>query len=109
MEFRIVQGQEVVQSGTGRTLNLSNTGILFESGETLPVGAEVEISVAWPARLDNAIALNFCVSGHVSRSADCRHAVRILEHDFRLRGRYKAPGLWFPRALPTYLESTAVS
>jgi len=106
LEYRIVQDQQVVQSGTGRTLNLSNTGILFESGEALPVGAEVELLVAWPARLDNEVALNFCVSGHVSRSAGQRYAIRIMEHEFRLRGRYKAAGLWFPRPFASLPQAT---
>ena|SRR5579864_2845667 len=88
LEYRVICGHEVIQTGLGRTLNLSKSGILFESEQFLPAGTELEISVAWPVRLHDAVALNLCVSGQVAWSQAERHALKFRRHEFRLRGRY---------------------
>jgi hypothetical protein len=97
LEYRVMSDQEVIRTGSGRTVDLSNGGILFESDEGLPVGCEIEVSIAWPVLLDNEVALNLCVSGRVSRSSDGKNAIKITNHEFCLRGRYRLSGPRFPR------------
>jgi len=88
VEYRVICGYLVIQKGFGRTVNLSRGGVLFESDQALPVGTPIEVSVAWPARLHDTVDLNLCVSGQVVRSAGERTMVRILRHEFCLRGRF---------------------
>jgi len=88
LEYRLICGYQVMQTGIGRTVNLSKSGILFESEIMLPAGTEMEVSIAWPARLRDTVALNLCVSGQVAWSQDKRHALTILRHEFCVRGRY---------------------
>ena len=92
--------QEVVRTGSGRTVDLSNGGILFESDEGLPVGCDIEAAIAWPVLLENEVALNLCVSGEVSRSSDGKSVIKIRNHEFCLRGRYRLSGPRFPRRVP---------
>lgn len=100
LEYRVISGERVVQTGNGRTVNFSRTGILFEAEQPLPVGTEVEVSVAWPVRLDNAVAINLYISGQVARSISGHNAIRILDHEFRIRGRQRtAAGCFRGRAL----------
>ena len=88
LEYRVICDCQVIQTGIGRTVNLSKSGILFESEQTLPAGTEMEVSVAWPVRLRDTVALNFCVSGRISWSRGKLHALTILRHEFCVRGRY---------------------
>ena len=97
LEYRVMCDQEVVRTGSGRTVDLSNGGILFESDEGLPVGSDIEAAIAWPVLLENEVALNLCVSGRVSRSSDGKSAIKITNHEFCLRGRYRLSGPRFPR------------
>ena len=95
LEYRAVgEGGRVVH-GTGQCLNLSTGGVLFETGEPLEAGMRVELAIAWPVRLNDSLALNLRVSGRISRSSGTSHAMRIREHEFCLRGRYRLAGARF--------------
>lgn len=72
-------------SQTGRTLNISSTGILFTAGAHLPVGQRVEVSVDWPAQLNEHCGLKLVALGKVVRSSPAATAVRIEKYDFRTR------------------------
>jgi hypothetical protein len=72
--------------GTGKTLNFGSRGILFTTGDKLPVGRIVEFSVNWPARLGGTCPLQFVATGRVVRSDANRAAVRIVRYEFRTRG-----------------------
>jgi len=74
--------QGVVGTGSGRTVDLSNGGILFESDEGLPVGCGIEAAIAWPVLLENEVAFNLCVSAEVSRSSDGKASSRLITTSF---------------------------
>lgn len=95
LEYRVVRGSEVTCTGNGRTINLSTGGVLFEAAQALPEGCDIEVLVAWPALLDNEIALNLCIAGRVAWSSGFRSAVRVVNHEFCLRGRYRLSGRRF--------------
>src|ERR1700674_3736059 len=103
LEYRVICGCQVIQTGMGRTVNLSKSGILFESEQMLPAGTEMEVSIAWPVRLRDTVALNLCVSGQIAWSLAERHALTILRYEFCVRGRYglsnRRLSLW-PAARP---------
>lgn len=88
LEYRVICGYQIIQTGVGRTVNLSKNGILFESEQMLPPGTEMEVSIAWPVLLRDTVALNLCASGQVTWSQDRRHALTVLRHEFCVRGRY---------------------
>lgn len=95
LECRVVSDDLVTGSGSGRSVNLSASGMLFESECLLTPGAEVEVTLAWPVLLNNKIALNLCVFGVVARSDGALHAISFREHEFCLRGRYRLNGRRF--------------
>jgi hypothetical protein len=103
LEYRVICGHQVIQTGIGRTVNLSKSGLLFESEQILPAGTDMEVSVAWPVRFHDTVALNLCLSGQVTWSSAERHALSILRHEFCVRGRYglsnRRLSLW-PEARP---------
>jgi hypothetical protein len=51
------QRAEVIQ-GAGKTLNISSSGVLFTADHELPVGTRLEVSISWPAQLNEKCLLN---------------------------------------------------
>jgi hypothetical protein len=92
LEYRAVGRDGVPFRGAGRSVNVSTGGILFQAEQALTPGMRIELTIAWPARLNDAVDLNLCVSGRVARSEGAFHVVRIREHEFCVRGRFRLAG-----------------
>jgi hypothetical protein len=73
------------RTGNGRTLNMSSGGMLFTTESRLPPGERVEISVEWPAQLNENCALTLVALGKIVRSQGQTAAIRIERYDFRTR------------------------
>ena len=86
VRYRVVHSKSDNLSGTGTTLSIGSSGILFTTEDKLPLGRTVELSVNWPARLDGTCPLQFVAVGRVVRSEDTRAAVRIDRYEFKTRG-----------------------
>ncbi len=86
LKWKLVRRRKVLESGSGRTLDLSSGGVLFEAGRPLPVGLQVEMSIAWPALLHNVAPMQLVVSGRVVRTDGARAAIQMVQHEFRTAG-----------------------
>ena len=73
--------------GEGRTVNFSSSGILFRSDVALPTGRRVELSVNWPAKLDQKCGLKLVARGRVVRYEGGCTAIEIQQHEFRTQSR----------------------
>jgi hypothetical protein len=79
--------RSVSETGTGRTINLSAGGILLNTKHSLPVGACIDLEVAWPVLLDGAVPLKFVATGRIVRSSSADGtAVEIRRHEFHTAG-----------------------
>jgi hypothetical protein len=87
VEYKLIRQRKVLESGNGATVNVSSSGVLFEAGRPLAPGLQIELSIAWPALLDDLHPLKLLVSGRTVRSHSGYTAVRILGYDFHIRGR----------------------
>jgi hypothetical protein len=65
---------------------MSAGGVLFESTRALAIGTRVELSIAWPARLDDRVRLRFCFTGCTVRSDGNSTVVQIQRYVFRTAG-----------------------
>src|SRR5262249_967671 len=86
VRWKLVRRRKVLDSGTGRTVDLSSGGILFDAGRQLPVGLNVELSIAWPALLHNVAPMQLAVSGRIVRTHGNRTAIHMNQHEFRTVG-----------------------
>ena len=86
LRYRLVRRKKVLETGVGRTLDLSSGGILLEADRPLPVGLNLEISITWPVLLHNVAPLQLSVSGRIVRSEGNRVAIRMVQHEFRTQG-----------------------
>ncbi len=86
LRYKLIRRKKVLETGYGRTLDMSSGGILFETARPLPPGLTIELSVSWPVLLRNTAPLKLVVIGRVVRNeANCT-AVRMLQHEFRTQG-----------------------
>jgi len=86
LSYLVLRGEAVDSTGHGRTINISSGGILFESVRSLRPGSHIELSIAWPARIDGIVQMQLQASGRTVRQQDNTTAVQILHHEFRTKG-----------------------
>jgi len=87
--------KNTTQAGSGRTLNMSSGGILFTTQHFLSPGTRLELSVNWPAQLDNKCPLKLVASGRIVRVEADAAAMQIDRYEFRTQG---ANGFSQPKA-----------
>ena len=78
LEHPILSGQ-----GTSETLNISSKGLLFTSNEQFQAGQLVQVSLDWPARLENQIPLKLVAEGRIVRNANGQTAMTIDKYEFQ--------------------------
>ncbi|MBZ5624281.1 MAG: hypothetical protein LAQ69_37130 [Acidobacteriia bacterium] len=86
LEYKLIQHRQMIETGHGRTVNVSSSGIMFESRCALPPEMYIEVSIAWPARL---VALRLFAIGQTVRSQGKFTAVTIERHMFLATGASK--------------------
>jgi hypothetical protein len=86
VKYTVIHSRAQKTSGAGKTLNFGSGGLLFTTEDRLPLGRTVELSVAWPAKLEGKCPLQFVATGRVVRSENNRAAVKIERYEFRTRG-----------------------
>jgi len=85
VQYRVLNRREGEMEGTGKTVNMSSSGILFTTGEMLLPGRRLELSISWPAQLDNRCALKLMARGRVVRYEGNAAALEIMQHEFRTK------------------------
>lgn len=70
---------------TSETLNISSKGLLFSTEEALQPGQLLQVSVDWPARLENQVPLKLVAEGRIVRNLNGQAAMRIDKYEFRTR------------------------
>ncbi|MBZ5625962.1 MAG: PilZ domain-containing protein [Acidobacteriia bacterium] len=86
LRWKLIRRKKVLDSGAGRTIDLSSSGILFDAVQALPVGLNVELSVSWPVLLHNVAPMQLVVSGRIVRSSGSQVAIHVTQHEFRTVG-----------------------
>ena len=86
IRYKVTNRKSEDETGTGRTVNMSSSGVLFATEASLIAGRRVELAISWPVRLHNTVALKLVVRGHVVRSECGRAAVEIQQYEFRTQG-----------------------
>ena len=71
--------------GKGRTVDISSSGILFTTDDTLPTGSEVTMEISWPIPLDGNCPLKLTMQGRVVRWGNNQAAVEVSRCEFRTR------------------------
>src|SRR5215469_16396911 len=80
LRWKVIRRRRLADSGEGYTVDLSSGGVCFYAGRDLPPGANVVLSITWPALLHNVAPMLLAVQGKVIRSAEGLVVIRSLQH-----------------------------
>ncbi len=83
VRYRVMNKRGGDETGDGRTINISSSGVLFTSEHILLPGRRLELSISWPAQLNNKVALKLVARGRVVRFEHGRAAIEIQQYEFR--------------------------
>lgn len=86
VRYKMLDGKTVLQSGAGKTVDMSSSGVLFTTDQPLAAGNRLELSVNWPAQLDNTCPLKLVALGRVVRTDSGKAAIAIEKYEFRTQG-----------------------
>ncbi|MGA2132618.1 MAG: hypothetical protein ABSH50_10020 [Bryobacteraceae bacterium] len=91
LRYRLLYGSRVAEAGTGRTVNISSSGVWFKTEGILSTGLPVELSMSWPARLNDVCPMKLMIYGCVVRSDHDGAALAIERYEFRTQSSGAVP------------------
>lgn len=86
VKYKMLYGQRIAETGTGRTVNISSGGVWFSTENMLTSGMPVELSLSWPVLLNDSCPMKLMIYGCVVRSNERGAAVAIERYEFRTSG-----------------------
>jgi len=96
VRFRVLNKRGGEETGDGKTLNISSSGVLFTSEQLLLPGRRLELSISWPVQLNDLVPLKLVARGRVVRFEEGQAAIEIQQYEFRTQANAvaaKAGGL----------------
>ncbi|HEX3745334.1 MAG TPA: PilZ domain-containing protein [Bryobacteraceae bacterium] len=87
LRYKVLEGETIVEFGSGTTLDMASGGIAFHTSGRLRPGSFIELSVSWPVLLEDSCAMRFIVFGRVVRSTDRETACTVDKYEFRTQGK----------------------
>ena len=106
ISYQALEHPFIAGQGTSETVNISSKGLLFRTDEPLQPGQLLQVSVDWPARLENQIPLKLVAEGRIVRNSKGEAAMKIDKYEFRTR-RTKADPAVVPGMKPPAPKSRA--
>ncbi len=83
VRYKVLSKKSADESGSGHTVNMSSSGILFTSEHVLLPGRRLELAISWPAQLNNQTPLKLVARGRVTRFDGGQAAIEIQQYEFR--------------------------
>jgi hypothetical protein len=91
MRFKVLDGDRIVTTGVGNTIDISSGGVAFEITGRVAValtpGTLMELSISWPILLDATCMVQLVVFGQVVRTRKHVLACNIERYEFRTQRR----------------------
>ena len=85
LRFAVSGRRAPEEMGSGRTIDLSSSGLSFTADRLLFPGQRLDVSIDWPALLDGGVQLQLMISGMVVRTDGTVTALQIQRHEFKTR------------------------
>lgn len=86
VRYKVMTKRANDELGAGKTINMSSSGVLFSTEQALIPGKRIEVSINWPAQLNNKCALKLVARGRVVRCDTHHAALEIQQYEFRTQG-----------------------
>jgi hypothetical protein len=85
LRYRVLKRDFLERVATGRSVDASSNGVLFESETKLKIGDPLELLIDWPVSLNDRVPLQLVTAGSVVRVEGNRCAVTVERYEFRTR------------------------
>jgi hypothetical protein len=83
LKYEVILGRRIARFGSGKTCNISSTGVLFQSDSALEEGSSVELLINWPAPYQGKQPMHLLIRGQIVRVEDGkRAALKVQYHCF---------------------------
>jgi hypothetical protein len=92
VRYKMLYGQRVAETGSGKTANISSGGVCFTTDNMLSIGIPVELSMNWPVLLNQSCPLKLMIYGCVC--AAVTKARLSLSNAMNSAPRAREPGGW---------------
>lgn len=91
--YKLLYGQHIAETGLAKTVDISSSGVWFTTDTALPMGVPIELTISWPALLNDYCPMKLMIFGCVVRSTDSGAAINIERYEFRTQGStlFQAP------------------
>jgi c-di-GMP-binding flagellar brake protein YcgR len=87
LRYKLLEGDTIIEFGTGTTLDMSSGGMAFVTEHQLLVGSFIELSISWPVLLEDSCPMRLIVFGRVVRSNGRQTACTVDKYEFRTQAR----------------------
>ena len=105
VHYKMLYGQRIAETGSGKTMNISSGGVWFTTENMLTSGMQVELSMTWPVLLNDSCPMKLMIYGCVVRSNGKSAAVAIERYEFRTQGSRPLQQSGVPATLEIRLPS----
>lgn len=85
VRYRLIDRHDQA-TGFGQVVNISSGGLLFTTDHQLEPGEMLEVSVQWPAQLEDRCPLKLVTTGRIVRVEKGLAAASIERYEFRTQG-----------------------
>ena len=85
VRYRFLGDGKIVETGFGRSIDLSCSGLSFTTDRPLSPGRRLVVSIDWPVPHEAGAPLQLIVFGSVVRNSEGAAAIRIYRHEFKTR------------------------
>jgi hypothetical protein len=99
LRYKLVEGCNVVAAGAGYTIDVGSRGVAFFADNELKPGTAVELSISWPALLDQTCPIRLIVFGRVLRGGGRAAVCTVDKHEFRTARASRADASVHPGAM----------
>ena len=93
VRYRVLNKRSGEETGDGKTINISSSGVLFTADHMLLPGRRMELAISWPAQLNNKTPLKLVARGRVVRFEGGCAAIEIQQYEFRTQSTQPSIGV----------------
>ena len=87
VRYKLLYGPRLAETGSGMCRDISSSGIYITTDKTLTTGLPVELSMTWPALLNDNCPMKLMIFGCVVRADEHGAAISIERYEFRTQGK----------------------
>jgi hypothetical protein len=91
LRYKLLENEKIIATGHGETIDMSSAGVAFRTDMPLNAGDYIELSISWPALLDDTCPMRLVVFGRINRHSGSLIASTVEKWEFRTGSRRVKP------------------